>query len=412
MPFSEILRMALQNIRANLLRSVLTLLIIAFGIMALVGILTAIDSITYSLNDNFSGLGANSFSVERKWGEVKSNKRGKKQKSGEVIHYQEAMDFKERFVFPAKVSISFQASSLSSVKFGETETNPNVTFTGVDENYFSVKGMDLQYGRDFSKSEVEDGQPKLIVGEEIAKKLFNNKAEKAIDQVVTVNNQRYRIIGVLASKGASMGGSSDRAVYAPLLSVKAQYGTEDTDYSLVVAVKNTTDMDAATSEATGLFRQVRRLRPEQEDDFEIFKSDSLVAILKENTAMLRLATIAIGFMTLLGAAIGLMNIMLVSVTERTREIGIYKALGATSKSILTQFLTESIVICQFGGIVGIILGIIIGNIVTLLIGGSFLIPWAWMFLGFTLCMLVGVLSGFYPALKASRLDPIESLRYE
>jgi putative ABC transport system permease protein len=412
MPFTEILRMALQNIRANLLRSVLTLLIIAFGIMALVGILTAIDTITYSLNDNFSGLGANSFTLERKWGEVKSNKRGKKQKSGEVIHYQEAMEFKERFVFPAKVSISFSANGFSTVKFGETETNPNVSLTGVDENYFSVKGMDLQYGREFSKSEVEDGQPKLVVGEEVAKKLFNNKAEKAIDQIVLVNNQRYRIIGVLVSKGASMGGSGDRAVYAPLQCVRVEYGTEDTDYSLVVAVKNATDMDAATSEATGLFRQVRRLRPGQEDDFEIFKSDSLVAILKENTVKLRLATVAIGLMTLLGAAIGLMNIMLVSVTERTREIGIYKALGATSKSILTQFLTESIVICQFGGIVGIILGILMGNLVTFFIGGSFLIPWTWMLLGFTLCMIVGVVSGFYPALKASRLDPIESLRYE
>jgi putative ABC transport system permease protein len=412
MPFSEILRMALQNIRANLLRSVLTLLIIAFGIMALVGILTAIDTITYSLNDNFSGLGANSFTLERKWGEVKSNKRGRKQKSGEVIHYKDATEFKERFVFPAKVSISFQANSFSTIKFGETETNPNVSLTGVDENYFSVKGMDLQFGREFSKSEVEDGQPKLVVGEEVAKKLFNNKAEKAIDQIVLVNNQRYRIIGVLASKGASMGGSGDRAVYAPLQCVRVEYGTDDTDYSLVVAVKNATDMDAATSEATGLFRQVRRLRPGQEDDFEIFKSDSLVAILKENTVKLRLATVAIGLMTLLGAAIGLMNIMLVSVTERTREIGIYKALGATSKSILTQFLTESIVICQFGGIVGIILGILMGNIVTFFMGGSFLIPWAWMLLGFTLCMIVGVVSGFYPALKASRLDPIESLRYE
>jgi putative ABC transport system permease protein len=412
MPFSEILRMAFQNIRANLLRSVLTLLIIAFGIMALVGILTAIDTITYSLNDNFSGLGANSFTLERKWGEVKSNKRGRKQKSGEVIHYKDAIEFKERFVFPAKVSISFQANSFSTIKFGETETNPNVSLTGVDENYFSVKGMDLQFGREFSKSEVEDGQPKLVVGEEVAKKLFNNKAEKAIDQIVLVNNQRYRIIGVLASKGASMGGSGDRAVYAPLQCVRVEYGTEDTDYSLVVAVKNATDMDAATSEATGLFRQVRRLRPGQEDDFEIFKSDSLVAILKENTVKLRLATVAIGLMTLLGAAIGLMNIMLVSVTERTREIGIYKALGATSKSILTQFLTESIVICQFGGIVGIILGILMGNLVTFFMGGSFLIPWAWMLLGFTLCMIVGVVSGFYPALKASRLDPIESLRYE
>jgi putative ABC transport system permease protein len=209
-----------------------------------------------------------------------------------------------------------------------------------------------------------------------------------------------------------MKNSTDRAVYAPVVSVKAQYGTEKTDYNLLIAVTNATDMDAAQSEAMGLFRQIRGLRPGQEEDFEIFASDSLVAILKENTTNLRLATIAIGLMTLLGAAIGLMNIMLVSVTERTREIGIYKALGATRRNILQQFLTEAIVICQLGGLVGIFLGILIGNIVTVLMHGSFLIPWGWMLLGFTLCMIVGVVSGFYPALKAARMDPIESLRYE
>jgi putative ABC transport system permease protein len=217
----------------------------------------------------------------------------------------------------------------------------------------------------------------------------------------------------MASKGSTMNESSDRRVFAPLATVKALYGAGDEkDYYLLVAVDNATNMDAAQSEATGLFRQIRGLRPGQDDDFEIFASNSLVAILKDNTVTLRLSAVAIGLMTLLGAAIGLMNIMLVSVTERTREIGIYKALGATRKSILTQFLSEAIIICQIGGLVGIILGILIGNIVTLLLGGSFLIPWGWMLLGFTLCMVVGIVSGFYPAMKAARLDPIESLRYE
>ncbi|MEO6038426.1 MAG: ABC transporter permease [Saprospiraceae bacterium] len=412
MLFSEILRMAFQNIRANMLRSVLTLLIIAFGIMALVGILTAIDAIAYSLNDNFSGLGANSFSIERKWGDVKSNRKGRRQKAGEAITYKQAQEFKERFDFPAKVALSFWASNLSTVKFGDEKTNPNVGFVGINENYFAAKGMDIEFGRGFSNSEIEDGQPKIVIGREIVKLLFKDKPEKALDQIVVVNNDRYRIIGVLKSKGSSMGNSSDRAVYAPLQNVKARYGTEDTEYDLTVSVNNATEMDAAQSEAMGLFRQIRGLRPGEEEDFQIFASDSLVGILKENTTNLRLATIAIGLMTLLGAAIGLMNIMLVSVTERTREIGIYKALGATRRSVLLQFLIEAIIICQLGGIVGILLGSVMGNIVTLLMGSSFLIPWLWMLLGFTLCMIVGIVSGFYPALKAARLDPIESLRYE
>lgn len=412
MPFSEILSMAFQSIRTNMLRAVLTLLIIAFGIMALVGILTAIDAISFSLNDNFSGLGANSFSIERKWGNVQSNRGGRKQKPGEPISYRQAMEFKERFDFPAKVSLSFRATGQASVKYGDEKTNPNIGFEGVDENYFDVKGMDIEFGRGFSKSEVDDGQDKVVIGQEVANKLFKDKPEKAIDQVVLVGNNRYRVIGVLTSKGSSMGDNNDRAVFAPLVSVKALYGTDKTDYGIIVAVNNATDMEAAESTAMGVFRQVRSLRPGEEEDFEVFTSNSLLSILKENTATLRIATIAIGLMTLLGAAIGLMNIMLVSVTERTREIGIYKALGATRRTIMLQFLTEAIVICQIGGIVGIFLGILIGNIVTPLMGGTFLIPWAWMFLGFTLCMIVGVLSGFYPAMKAARLDPIESLRYE
>lgn len=405
--------MAFQNIRANMLRAVLTLLIIAFGIMALVGILTAIDAIAFSLSDNFSGLGANSFSIERKWGEVKSNRGGKTAKQAEAVSYRQAMDFKERFTFPAKVAVGCWATGSAVVKFGDKKTNPNVQLNGADENFMDVKGVDIALGRNFSKSEVENGASIAVIGSDVVKTLFEGKDEKALDQVITVDNHKYRVVGVMASKGSSMNDAGDRKIYAPLINIKAVYGGGDNkDYYLIVAVPDATNLDAAQSEATGLFRQIRGLRPGQEDDFEVFASNSIVAILKENTTTLRLAAVAIGLMTLLGAAIGLMNIMLVSVTERTREIGIYKALGATRRSILLQFLTEAIVICQLGGLVGIFLGILIGNIVTPILGGTFLIPWAWMALGFSLCMVVGIVSGFYPAMKAARLDPIESLRYE
>ncbi len=413
MPYSEILSMALKNIRANMLRSVLTLLIIAFGIMALVGILTAIDAIAFSLSDNLSNLGANSFSIERKDSDVKSNRHGRQQKASEPVTYKQSMEFKERFDYPAKVAVGCYGTGSATVKFGEKKTNPNVIFNGADENFMDVKGVEIASGRNFSKIEVESGAPVAVIGSDIVKILFDSKNEKALDQIISVNAHRYRVVGVMATKGSSMNESSDRKVYAPLVNVKALFGAgDDRDYFLMVAVQDATVMDGAQSEATGLFRQIRGLRPGEEDDFELFASDGIVAILKENTVTLRLAAVAIGLMTLLGAAIGLMNIMLVSVTERTREIGISKALGATRRSIMLQFLTEAIAICQIGGLVGIFLGILIGNIMTVVLGGTFLIPWLWMLLGFSLCMIVGMVSGFYPAMKAARLDPIESLRYE
>jgi putative ABC transport system permease protein len=209
-----------------------------------------------------------------------------------------------------------------------------------------------------------------------------------------------------------MNQSADRRVLIPLITQRNLYGYANKNYDVTVATSTPTDLDQAISLAIGTMRNIRKLRASEENDFETFQSDSLMNILKENTVKIRLATIGIGLITLIGAAIGLMNIMLVSVTERTREIGISKALGATRSNILTQFLTEAVIICQMGGIVGIVLGIGIGNGVALLLGGKFIMPWPWINLGFITCMIVGLASGLYPALKAARLDPIDSLRYE
>ena len=409
----ENIRLALGSIKTNLLRSLLTLLIIAVGITCLVGILTAIDSILFSMSDNFNRLGANSFNIRPLSESLRSNNRGRQQKFAEVINFEQAMDFKQSYSYGAsKVSVESFCESSATIKYDTKKTTPTVRVIGVDENYMQTSAFEMGAGRNFTNTEVFSTSNKVIIGSDIVKTLFQDKAEKAIGKDIYINSNRYKVIGALKSKGSSSTGSNDKRVFIPLYNSKVLYGFADKAYNVTVAVANPNEMDDAINHAIGVMRNVRKLKVSSENNFEIRKSDGILNQLKEMTTTLRLSTVVIAMLTLLGASIGLMNIMLVSVTERTKEIGIRKALGATRKNVLMQFLIEAIVICLMGGLVGVFLGILMGFGVTALVDGRFFIPWNWMILGITVCIVVGLVSGLYPALKASRLDPIEALRYE
>lgn len=388
-------------------------MIIAVGITCLVGILTAIDSVLFSMSDSFTRLGANSFNVRPLRENIQSRRDGRSTKRAEPLVYAQVEAFKKKFRYgTSKVSIEAFCTSSAEVAFMENKTNPNVVIRGVDENFFDVSSYNLAAGRKFTNSEVTGASNKCILGMEIVNLLFDEKPERAINKVISINAGRYKVIGVLEEKGSSFDGDSDRRIFIPISKAKQLYGHSRKSYNLIVSVNNATEIDGAINSAIVPLRNIRKLKGADPNDFEIRKSDSILNTLKDMTVTLRFATIAIALMTLLGASIGLMNIMLVTVTERTREIGVSKAVGAKRKNILAQFLTEAIVITQIGGLVGVFFGIIVGNSVSLMIGSRFIIPWPWIILAFFVCLFVGIVSGLYPAIKASRLDPIESLRYE
>ncbi len=407
----ENIKLSLVSIKGQLLRTTLTVLIISIGILALVGTLTAIDAIKSSINSNFTNMGANTFTIRNREMKIQIGENGKKPRKFKNITYDDAISFTKDYFFPAKPSVSTMASRAGTIKYASKKTNPNIRLFGTDENYISISGYELERGRNFSSQEVLYGSPVVILGKEVINSLFN-KDEDPINKVITIGGGKYKVIGELKSKGNSSGFGGDKVGILTLNNVRRYFSMPNMTFTINVLTNNAQQMQAAINEAIGTFRVIRKVKIGEENNFEITKSDNLANMLIGLIGKATTGATIIGIITLLGAAIGLMNIMLVSVTERTREIGIRKAVGATKIAIRSQFLIEAIVICQIGGLIGIVFGMVIGNLISYQLGVGFVIPWIWIISGVILCTFVGLFSGLYPAIKASKLDPIDALRFE
>jgi putative ABC transport system permease protein len=407
MEFSEIVKMAMIAIRSNKLRSVLTLLGIIVGVFSIIGVMTAVQVLQNSIEAGLSGLGSNTFQIQ-KTPAMASHAEWHKAMKRRDIRYEQGLLLKGKIDLAQYIALEAWKGG-QIIKFGSLKTNPNVNIGGEEPEGILTNNWTLSEGRSLTDDDIRYSTRVVILGDVVLKKLFPHGG--ALGSKVRLGDDQYLVVGTFGPKGSSLGGDEDNRVIIPLTTFLEQFGKLRSIHVMIKA-KSAEVYDECVEESRMLLRKVRNVPPGEEDDFSIFSNDSLISTFNEFTMYIKLGVGFISFISLLAAGIGIMNIMLVSVTERTREIGIRKAIGARRSNILAQFITEAVVLCEIGGVIGILFGILGGNITALAFSFPPVFPLDWALIGFAITTFVGVVFGVYPAWKAANLDPIESLRYE
>jgi putative ABC transport system permease protein len=407
----ENIRIALNSIKTHLLRTILTVLIIAIGITALVGILTAVSALENTITSDFSSMGANTFNIQRYEFNTQRQSGREVQKINPIISYRDVKAFEDTYDFPfTKVSVSFVGTSSAEAKYENKKTDPEVTVLGINENYIQNSGLEVTEGRELNYFDVQNSNSVCVIGSDVVKALLSDV--NPINSTISIRGAKFKVIGVLKSKGATFGNNQDLRVMIPIQKARTLFTNANINYSVSVKTDKKDMLEGAQDDAILTFRNIRGLNPVEDNNFGIERSDDLINRIGSITQYLYVAAWIISIITILGSSIALMNILFVSVTERTREIGVRKALGAKKKTIAFQFFLEAIIIGQLGGILGIIIGVLIGYGVSAAADFQFSTPWLAMFSAFTIAFIVAVVAGLLPAIKAAKLDPVESLRYE
>lgn len=409
--FKENIRIAFGSIRTQILRTILTVMIIAIGITALVGILTVVAALENTLSSDFASMGANTFNINQYENTSRRRGGGEREIINPIISYPEAVAFKNKYNYPlTETSLSFTATSTAEVRYEALKTDPEINVLGVDEHFLTNSGLETDSGRNFTNFDISNNTYTCVVGSDFAKGIL--KDVNPIGKILSIRGAKFKVIGILKEKGSTFGNSQDLRVLIPIQVARSLFTAPNINYTLSVMVGKKELLDQAIDYANSTMRRVRKLSPIKDNNFAIVRSDDLINRILSITKYLGLASWLIGIITILGSSIALMNIMIVSVTERTREIGVRKALGAKKTTIAFQFFIETLLIGQIGGLVGIIFGILIGFGLSTAMNFVFVIPWGAMIAAFIVSFIVALVSGLYPAIKSANLDPIEALRYE